>query len=487
VEPVPARLRNLGRVNRLRWLTGKRSPDENWDAFEALNGRPFLELIGTPPPWREVRYWLYDLATEISAAEKDGTLPELSLDRVWITAEGRAKLLDFPAPGLASPVSHPPPTFNPAAPPPPALCNPFLNAIAAAALTGHPVGSAQTVGDVAVPLPLHARTVLKSLSRMAGAEAVAAALKPLLNRVATVSRVRRAAIVGGCILFPVLASVAGLFGLTFVHELAQKNPGLMDLSTLLQMRASARFWGGKEAQSPSVAGPTNVFVTQTVVKTRVPLPTVASPNPVSVELNKFSGGKLPTDRQIAIYIAHHYSGLITNQTSWSSYMVLGMIKGEARKFAEQSVAEHPAPTPEEIKEADAAVDKHLPKDNPFEGQLPSWMPAFVMLVCLLVYVCLPAMIATLLFRGGLVLLIAGVTFVRKDGQRASRLRLFWRAMVAWSPSFVAFFLSFLAISKHLAWMPWLALGIVGLLAAVSIALPDRGLQDRLAGTWLVPR
>ena len=57
---------------------GKRSPEENWDAFEALNGRPLLELIASPQPWREVRYWLHDLATEISAAEKDGTLPELA-------------------------------------------------------------------------------------------------------------------------------------------------------------------------------------------------------------------------------------------------------------------------------------------------------------------------------------------------------------------------------------------------------------------------
>ena len=93
-------MRSLGRVGRLRWLTGKRSPEENWDAFEALNGQPFLELIEHPQPWSEVRYWLHDLATEISAAEKDGTLPELALDRVWITGEGRAKLLDFPAPGL---------------------------------------------------------------------------------------------------------------------------------------------------------------------------------------------------------------------------------------------------------------------------------------------------------------------------------------------------------------------------------------------------
>ena len=48
-----------------------------------------------------------------------------------------------------------------------------------------------------MPLPLHARAFLKSLPQMAGADAVAAALKPLLSRAAAVSRLRRAALVGG--------------------------------------------------------------------------------------------------------------------------------------------------------------------------------------------------------------------------------------------------------------------------------------------------
>jgi len=33
----------------------------------------------------------------------------------------------------------------------------------------------------------------------------------------------------------------------------------------------------------------------------------------------------------------------------------------------------------------------------------------------------------------------------------------------------------------------LSLGVVVGLALLSIALPQRGLQDRLAGTWPVPR
>ena len=165
----------------------------------------------------------------------------------------------------------------------------------------------------------------------------------------------------------------------------------MELSGLLQTRTSARFWGGKKA-------------------------------------------KLPTDPQYAIYISHHYAGLLTNTAVWSSPFVMAIIKGDARKFAEQSVAEHPAPTATEIAEADAAVGQYVPKQQFFTEKLPASLPAMVLAASLLFYVGLPALVAALLFRGGVVLLIAGVTYVRKDGLRASRLRLLWRSLVAWSPA-----------------------------------------------------
>ena len=164
-----------------------------------------------------------------------------------------------------------------------------------------------------------------------------------------------------------------------------------------------------------------------------------------------------------------------------------MIKGDARKFAEQSVAEYPASTEAEIKEADAEVGKYVPKQQAFAQKLSPALLAMMMAMSLFVYVGLPALVAALLFRGGLVLLIAGVTHARRDGARASRLRLLWRAIVVWGPVFLVFSVTMLALVKHLTWQPWLALALLGLLAAVSLVLPRRGLQDYLAGTWPVPR
>jgi uncharacterized RDD family membrane protein YckC len=431
--PVPLQLRNLGRAGRLRWLAGRRSPHENWDAFEALSGRAFLEMTGTPQPWCEVRHWLNDLAIEISAAERDGTLPELALDRVWITGDGRVKLLDFPAPGLASRIHAPAQASNS-----------FLSTVATSALLGNPDGSARAAGAVAVPLPLHARAFLEGLPQMAGADAVATALKPLLSRVAAVSRLRRAALVAGCIIVPVIACGGMFLGMSFIQQLTRKNPGLMDLCTLLEKRTSANYWGGDKAY-------------------------------------------IPTDRQIALYIAHHYRGLITNADSWSNPMVLQMIKGEARKFAEQSVAEHPALTEAEIAEAEDTVGKHMPEPRVFDAE-PRSLQAMVFESSLLLFVCLPALAAALLCRGGVVLVIAGVAYTRKDGALPSRLRLLWRAILTWCPLFLAFSVSILERKIwHLDWEPLLALALLGLLAVWSVALPVRGLQDRLAGTWPVPR
>jgi uncharacterized RDD family membrane protein YckC len=100
---LPLARRNLSRHGRLRWLQKVQTPEAIWDAFEASEGMPFSSLIegGKQLPWSNLRHWLHDLASELWAATGDKTLPvELSLDYVWITAQGRAVLLDEPWPDV---------------------------------------------------------------------------------------------------------------------------------------------------------------------------------------------------------------------------------------------------------------------------------------------------------------------------------------------------------------------------------------------------
>ena len=442
--PVPATWRDVARIGRLRWITGRRAPAENWDIFECANGEPLLHLLRNRQPWSQVRFWLYDLAGELDAATKDQTLPAvLALNRVWITADGRAKLLDFPAPGTTFAAAIDEPGIPPVSIQPPIMAEPepcqcFLGKVAAAALEGarFPAMNATTC-PAAVPLPLHAREFLRQLPHFPNAEAITGALQPLLRRTAVVSRWRRTVIMAGVLAIPALTCISMVFGVRMMQSWRQDSPGFMELSMLLQTRSNTTFGGWK------------------------------------------SHG--PTDRQFAIFIANHYRAIIANDETWKSETARALIQGESRRFAEQCIANHLTPTKKELADAEAAVK---PLAKAFAVSSHDQMGPWLLLMMLEVLAALPAMAAALLFRGGLVLLIAGVTFVRQDGMPASRLRLFWRALVAWSPIFLIFYLCAIVPSPRQA---WLAVGLLGGLTILSLLQPERGIPDRLADTWPVPR
>lgn len=94
---VPRARRDVDRVGRLHWLAGRRAPGDNWDAFEAPQGLPFSRAA-LEARWPQVHGWLNDLAAELQLAEREGSMPALGTDRVWIRPDGRAVLLDWPAP-----------------------------------------------------------------------------------------------------------------------------------------------------------------------------------------------------------------------------------------------------------------------------------------------------------------------------------------------------------------------------------------------------
>lgn len=109
------------------------------------------------------------------------------------------------------------------------------------------------------------------------------------------------------------------------------------------------------------------------------------------------------------------------------------------------------------------------------------------------------------FRGGPVFRFTGVNVVQKRGEPAGRLRCTWRNLVAWLPA-IASYTSIMWFVMHAASLGdatteattpfavlWLALVmIVGNLlhlggALFAVLSPHRGIQDALAGTYLVSR
>jgi hypothetical protein len=321
----------------------------------------------------------------------------------------------------------------------------FLHHVAHAALgngDGEAVkGKKQTL---VTPLPLHARSFLDELPAMPGADAITAALKPLMQRVAIVSRWRRASLVAGCLAFPLIVTMGIIFGLRVYNTWQRSQPELGELAQVLNVRAA-------------------------------------------MNMPWFRNKRQVDDRTFAIYIASHHRQTITNTSEWNTLYALSTIAGEKRRFAEQSLAEHPNPTEMEIREATAAV-RPLTDPRGMNLAFQPWFPLVVFGASLLFYVCLPALVAGLIFRSGLVLLACGLVVGRRDGTRASRARVLWRGVVAWSPVLLAPVLlaMFTPVTGVVAAASLLAV-LWGGLTAWSLMLSDRSLQDRLAGTWLIPR
>jgi hypothetical protein len=95
-------------------------------------------------------------------------------------------------------------------------------------------------------------------------------------------------------------------------------------------------------------------------------------------------------------------------------------------------------------------------------------------------------------RGGMSFALAGISLVRDDGRRTSALTSGWRAFLVWAP-----LTTLLAAARSLqetipeavdlSWSLWIG-GLVLIVGYVGLALlfPTRCVQDRLAGTVLVP-
>jgi len=130
-----------------------------------------------------------------------------------------------------------------------------------------------------------------------------------------------------------------------------------------------------------------------------------------------------------------------------------------------------------------------------ENRMPP-LPAvgLMLMVGTFVAVACGGLLAAVAFRGGLMRLL-GLEIATSSGRPASRLRVLARAMVAWSPLIllavwsVTQNVSGLQIESPGALMVVMGAALAALLAGGLIALirPERGIQDWIAGTWVVPR
>ena len=128
---------------------------------------------------------------------------------------------------------------------------------------------------------------------------------------------------------------------------------------------------------------------------------------------------------------------------------------------------------------------------------------FILVFTIFMTACLPALAAALAFRGGLLMHSLGLAVVTNQGDPSSRSRLFWRALIAWSP--ILLIVGLIVVNGigagkasirtlimggsalPLNWVSGILFCVFILGAVWAVKRPQRSLQDRLAGTWLVPK
>jgi hypothetical protein len=463
---LAAHRRDLSRPGRLHWLTGRRSAAECWDAYEAVDGRPLATLLGTPTPWIRVRHWLHDLSAEVSASLADQTTPELALDRVWITSDDRAKLLDWEAPGInAESAFH--------AGPQPAnlgIALHFLSAVASSALIGRVGHNGQADTLPVEPLPLSARGFLEELDeqRFKNIRQVREALNPLVASPARIDRRTRWVHLVICGALPALVCVYFVPGFFLLFRWMTQHPERVELTTCvhhLQLLEQDSVWP-RPSQDLERIGLSDVEVQRIV-------------------------------RALQVHVAQSFRATGVDPSRWEEpFMDRGW-----RTTVARALAEHPSPSAEELADTADIVGRFLENrrnaPGPTVGFLTLLAAVLLPLISLLPLAVLGPLLAAIL-RGGLLFRFLGIGVVDASGAETSRVRAAVRATIAWLPFVIAglevfFFMDESGSVPRLPWLPqsWIVLIVLSgaLLAGVVWAAtnPQRGLQDRIAGTTLVPR
>jgi len=194
-------------------------------------------------------------------------------------------------------------------------------------------------------------------------------------------------------------------------------------------------------------------------------------------------------------MAEHLADTIRREETWNqTFTNIGSRGGRAR--AQQALQDHAVRTPEEVRRADATVAKVLDDSATGLDQLMSTrVLASVGIAILAATFVIPAFFAVLgalLFGSGFTFRLMGAALVNRRGQPISRLRALARAAVTWSPAiFVCILLKYGPdVKDATGWRLLSEYAVMALFAAVAgwaIARPSRAIQDRIAGTWIVPR
>lgn len=439
----PGRLRRLG-WGKCRWA----DRGHDWTAFAAPLGVPLADTItpGQPLPWADARFLLEQLVDELLTAEADGSTPnQLGINQVWVEPNGRLQVLDFP-------IDAEPPGTEPLSPErkrggdhsPSAL----LRELVSLTLEGRPRTSD---GPVHAPVPPHAAPVLRKLFEPDG--------------------------------YPTLAELHCDLAETHTHA-PEVTPAIRGAQLGIQAAVLA-------LGLAVMFGATGLLA---VILTKMAEVRASQIGAVLAALNDpAQRAELPHDPELARAVSdphtigrlEHLRDAKTAEAEFRRRLLLAPQRFLLERFEAAGAA------PDQVA-ADARTRRDMllwaaegRTGSPWEAEAaPVWV---ALLIVPLAWVVIAA-----LLRGGMSMVLTGITVVRADGRPASRRQCALRTALVWLP-----------VTAVLAGCVWLQdlhpdrpaftvalwLGAVALLPVyVVVALwnPSRPPQDRAAGTYLVP-
>ena len=424
----------LARPTRLRWLAGQRTDVDGWDVYEAVEGRPLTRLLDGAWTWTMARQCLVDVARELVAQEAE-IPPPLDVERVWVLDTGRAKLLDDPATdrpggGDADPRQ-------------------FLRELA------------RTLRSrAAAPWPMSAERALRDVTKVPLSETLAA-LEDQLKARPTITRAWRFAALAPVVLSALVPASCTL-------SIAAMESGRNDkasrelrvpLALLRQLRSTERrTLGGKAWALGYIAA---------------------------------GGRPLTPEERAAIesFLAFRHRAALTDERL--------LDPANNRRVDDEDraiVARVRQRIPVDARDGEAAAA------HPVVRRLVRTVDVSPISMVPVVGLVAVFLVLTPLAVGGLALAVAcrggalrllGFEVVTARGDPASRLRVLARAAVAWSPVVAPFAAAYATTAFRNPALLQTILG-TGLMvfavgAAYAVWSPARGIQDRLAGTWIVPR
>jgi hypothetical protein len=188
-----------------------------------------LTIAPVQRSWSAARFWLFDVVRELEASVADPGGLDLDVERVWITEDGRAILLDFRCPGL--PARKVTTVASPLRPETTDRTFAFVGRLATVALGN------------AGQLPLHAHALLRQLEqgRLPNLKAIAGALQETLGRRAVLSRARRGVHLALCAALPVSAVLAGVVS-AMIHGALTQGGILAPLASSLILITNLAVW-----------------------------------------------------------------------------------------------------------------------------------------------------------------------------------------------------------------------------------------------------